>query len=289
MDTQRPNLEDPMQDSTFASKYRTATQISDLCAESLIELSEITQSAFHPLIIFDNACGTGVVSSTLLRTLDKEATSNWELTCGDLSQSMLSYVEKRMADEGWVNAEARILDSQDTGLPSGCFTHVFSGFAFNLFPDPQAALSECLRILQPGGTLAISLWKQCGWFDIARSAITAHLSPSLPYPGEEILNLPNSGWDTEYGVRTYLETAGFSDIETTVVEKKCTMTLDDLADACLMMVPFVLDKFWTSEQRDMYADKVPGAVREYIEAVFGVDGMGELEAEAVIAVARSPR
>ncbi|KAL4949264.1 putative UbiE/COQ5 family methyltransferase [Aspergillus filifer] len=275
-----------MQDSYFASRYKTATMISDLHAEALVEQSGIAKSALRPLVVFDNACGTGAVTSTLYGTLDKEMINTWKLTCGDMSQSMLGYLQTRIVEEGWVNAEARIIDSQDTGLESGAFTHIFSGFAFNLFPDPQAALKECLRMLQPKGTLAISLWKYCGWFTITRNAIHTHLSPTLPYPGEEILNLVDSGWSTESGVRSYLETSGFSDIQTTIDKKQCRMTPDDLVDACTMIVPAIVKKFWTSEQRKMYEGKVVGAVREYIGGLIEEDGMGVLEAEAVIAVAR---
>ncbi|KAL4796713.1 S-adenosyl-L-methionine-dependent methyltransferase [Aspergillus venezuelensis] len=275
-----------MQDNYFASRYKTATMISDLHAEALVAQSGITSSELKPLVVFDNACGTGAVTSTLYNTLDKETLNNWKLTCGDMSQSMLGYLQKRIVEEGWVNAEARIIDSQDTGLESGAFTHIFSGFAFNLFPDPQAALKECLRMLQPKGTLAISLWKYCGWFTITRTAIHKYLSPSLPYPGEEILNLVDSGWPTESGVRSYLETAGFADISTSVDVKKCRMEPEDLVDACTMIVPAIIKKFWTPEQREQYEGKVVGAVREYVNSVLGEDGKGVLEAEAIIAVAR---
>ncbi|KAL4959542.1 class I SAM-dependent methyltransferase [Aspergillus stella-maris] len=256
-----------MQDNYFASRYKTATMISDLHAEALVAASGITSSELKPLVVFDNACGTGAVTSTLYNTLDKETLNNWKLTCGDMSQSMLGYLQKRIVEEDWVNAEARIIDSQDTGLESSAFTHIFSGFAFNLFPDPQAALKG-------------------GWFTITRTAIHKYLSPSLPYPGEEILNLIDSGWPTESGVRSYLETAGFADIQTSVDVKKCRMTPDDLVDACTMIVPAIIKKFWTPEQREAYEGKVVGAVREYVNSVLGEDGKGVLEAEAVIAVAR---
>jgi hypothetical protein len=64
------------------------------------------------------------------------------------------------------------------------------------------------------------------------------------------------------------------------------MPLDDLAEACLMVNPIILGRFWTQEQRDKYAHLVPGAMRKYIEALFGKEGRGFLEATAIIAVAR---
>lgn len=85
-----------------------------------------------PLVVLDNACGIGVVSSALNRTLDDEAKKTWKLTCGDLSEGMLEYTKQRLVDEGWVNAETKVVDALNTGLPDAHYTHVFVSFGMLL-------------------------------------------------------------------------------------------------------------------------------------------------------------
>jgi ubiquinone/menaquinone biosynthesis C-methylase UbiE len=115
-------------DKTMAAQYLRCARASDSFATPLVEASGISTSPLQPLVIFDNACGTGVIGSTLYRTLPREKTRNWELLCGDMSPHMLACTEQRVKDEGWTNAETRIIDAQDTKLPSGRYTHVFAAF-----------------------------------------------------------------------------------------------------------------------------------------------------------------
>ncbi|KAL3483395.1 S-adenosyl-L-methionine-dependent methyltransferase [Aspergillus germanicus] len=267
---------------TMAAQYSRCARASDFFATPLVDASGIATSPLEPLVVFDNACGTGVIGSTLYRTLPREKTRNLELLCGDMSPHMLAYTEQRVKDEGWTNVETRIIDAQDTKLPSGRYTHVFAAFAFNLFSDPQAGLREALRVLQPKGTLAIF----SNWFPITRAAI-ATLPGNLPFPSQAELNsIYNSGWDDPSRIAEYLAEAGFTDIEVTTGDKKIAMPLDDLAEACLMVNPIILGRFWTQEQRDRYAHLAPGAVTRHIEGLFGKEGPGFLEATAIIAVAR---
>ncbi|KAL5337251.1 S-adenosyl-L-methionine-dependent methyltransferase [Aspergillus crustosus] len=278
--------ENAVHNTTFAAQYRCLAGITDLFAKSLIDLSGIASSSLEPLVVFDNACGTGSVSSILYQTLDRAQTRDWQLTCGDMAQAMLSYTEQRVKDEGWPNTTTKIVDAQNTGLASAHYTHVFTAFAFNLFPDPAAALRECFRVLQPQGTLGISVWTQNNWFDLVRSAIV-RLPGNLPYPTQEEINaMYNRGWDLPDSVRAYLDKGGFHDVNVHTVKKRMSMSLDGVVEACLMPAPFILDRFWTQEQRDQYAGLVPGAIRSHVEEVFGKDGLGYLEADALIAVAK---
>jgi ubiquinone/menaquinone biosynthesis C-methylase UbiE len=89
---------------------------------------------------------------------------------------MVEYTKQRMQAEGWNNAEAKIVNAQDTGLPSDHYTHVYTAFAFNMFPDYKAALKECFRVLQAGGTLSTSTWKT-GTFPLAGTCTHTNILP----------------------------------------------------------------------------------------------------------------
>jgi ubiquinone/menaquinone biosynthesis C-methylase UbiE len=79
-------------------------------------------------VVFDNACGTGIVSSILQQELDEQVKNNMKLTCGDISSGMLDYVKHRIGEENWQNVEVKVVDAQDSGLLSSHFTHVIASF-----------------------------------------------------------------------------------------------------------------------------------------------------------------
>lgn len=116
----------------FVNQYKTGEHITGQFAKLLIDQSGLIANSKanpdKPLVVLDNACGTGVVSSILQEELDDQAKSKLKLTCGDISQGMLDYVKHRIGVEKWQNVEVKTVDAQDSGLPSSHFTHVISSF-----------------------------------------------------------------------------------------------------------------------------------------------------------------
>ncbi|RAK88252.1 UbiE/COQ5 family methyltransferase [Aspergillus costaricaensis CBS 115574] len=271
-----------------ASRYMSGSRISNLFAEELVEKSGIAWFGGKPLAVFDDACGTGAVSSALHRRLSDEITCNWQLTCGDISEAMVEVSKQKMVEEGWRNAEVRVVDAHKTELPSEHYTHVLSGFAFNLFPNDQAAMEECFRILQRGGILAVSTWSTTVWMTLIQAAI-ASLPSDLPTPTtDDIFGLYNENWTDETRVRALFEQAGFTDINVTTVAKQYSVPVQELAEACKISLPHITRKFWTQEQRDRYEAEVPKAALRILEENMGKDGVGAMKAEAIIATARKP-
>lgn len=125
-------LADLFKTKEFVNHYRTAEKVAGPFAKNLIDQSQLVADAkINPnarLTVLDNACGTGIISSILQRGLDYHTKHKSMLTCGDISSSMLGYTQHRMEQEGWVNAETKLIDAQDTKLPSSYYTHVFSAF-----------------------------------------------------------------------------------------------------------------------------------------------------------------
>ncbi|EAW13614.1 class I SAM-dependent methyltransferase [Aspergillus clavatus NRRL 1] len=290
-------------DQATASRYDFGSRISTLFAEELVQKSGIAQSQ-KPLLVFDDACGTGAVSSTLHRTLDDETTRGWQLTCGDVSEAMVEVSKQKMNKEGWRNAEVKVVDAQDTTLPDGHYTHVFSAFAFNLFPDDRAAMKESsnpaahspsqygpqVSLPPPFTTLfpVPSLPDKLAavWTTLIQSAI-ASLPGNLPTPStKDLFCLYNKNWADEAGVRAQFEHAGFADIKITTVGKAYPIPVEDLAEACKISLPHVTRRFWTEEQREKYEDEIPKAVLRILEEKVGKNGVASMEAEAIIATAR---
>lgn len=117
-----------IQDKRFAALYELGGKITELFAKELISQSGLPWSSQEPLVILDNACGTGAVSSVLHHIIGNDKKANWQLTCGDKSEDMLHYAIQKMLQEEWHNAEVKIVNAQDTRLPSAHFTHVFTAF-----------------------------------------------------------------------------------------------------------------------------------------------------------------
>ncbi|GKZ26592.1 hypothetical protein AbraIFM66951_002779 [Aspergillus brasiliensis] len=278
----------------YVSRYHLAEKITGVFVAPLVQHSGILSTPNNdpsnnkPLAVFDNACGLGIVSSHLNSTLPEDVKRHWTLTCGDVTELMVEYTKVRSEREGWVNAEAKVVDAQCTGLPADRYTHVFSAFAFMMIPDARAAMRECFRILQSGGVLATSTWKTSSWFVIMKEAIEA-TSWNVKFPTtKEFLALHNEGWDDESFVKARFEEEGFEDVEVTAVQRETSSTVAEFMEVGEWMISTVTGTFWTPEQREQYGAKAPVVIREYLEEKFGADGVIRMEPVAIIAAGRKP-
>ena len=132
MASQAKDWETFFKENKFVNQYKTGEDITGQFAKLLIDQTGLVANSKvnpdKPLVVLDNACGTGIVSSILQQELDDQIKSNLKLTCGDLSPGMLDYVKHRISQENWQNVEVKTVDVQDSGLPSSHFTHVIASF-----------------------------------------------------------------------------------------------------------------------------------------------------------------
>lgn len=102
-------------DPKVASKYRGAEQITGIFAKYLLLQAglpnEQVSEPKKPLIVLDNACGTGMLSKTLWEMLDEHAKEKLQLVCGDISEGMVKHVKQKIEEEGWHGADARVVDA----------------------------------------------------------------------------------------------------------------------------------------------------------------------------------
>lgn len=132
MDSHARDWETFFKEDKFVNQYKTGEHITGQFAKTLIDQSGLVANSKAnpdtPLVVLDNACGTGIVSSILQKELDDQAKKNLKLTCGDISPGMLDYVKHRIGEENWQNVEVKVVDAQDSGLPSSHFTHAIASF-----------------------------------------------------------------------------------------------------------------------------------------------------------------
>jgi SAM-dependent methyltransferase len=73
----------------------------------------------------------------------------------DVSPGMLALARRANPGIDFYLGEATALP-----FPDESFDAVLCNFGLGHFPEPEAALAECVRVLTPGGTLAFSWWDQ---------------------------------------------------------------------------------------------------------------------------------
>ncbi len=81
-------------------------------ARALIEKAVMRDAVSQsPLTVFDNACGTGIVTMELLKMLNPEARQGMKILCGDNSDAMLEFLRQRVEREGWKEVEVKFVDA----------------------------------------------------------------------------------------------------------------------------------------------------------------------------------
>lgn len=99
--------------------------------------------------VLDVACGTGI----LAREAASRAGSNGYVAGIDPSPGMIAVAEQLAPGVEWREGIAESLP-----FPDRSFDAVVSQFGLMFFTDRRKALREMLRVLAPGGRLAVAVW-----------------------------------------------------------------------------------------------------------------------------------
>ena len=81
---------------------------------------------------------------------------NLRIVGTDISEAMLQKARKRVAELGLKNVEGlAVMDAEKLEFPDNSFNVVMAQYVVTAVPNPEAALDEFVRVLQPGGELII--------------------------------------------------------------------------------------------------------------------------------------
>ena len=98
--------------------------------------------------ILDLACGTGDFTAVLAKRWPDAGIAGVDLT-----PAMLDVARAKVSSGNVAFSQG---DAQDlAGIPDGSFDLAVCAFGFRNFPDKAKALSECCRVLVPGGRLVV--------------------------------------------------------------------------------------------------------------------------------------
>jgi ubiquinone/menaquinone biosynthesis C-methylase UbiE len=128
----------------------------------------------------------------------------------DLADSMVERLGQEIAHRGVLQAQARLMDAQHLEFPDASFDYVLCGFALDMFPDPERALSEFRRVLLSGGRLGLTLSPGWWWEGDERWGWHAKL---LRWLGAQVQFGPRR-FESVGEVEDALRVRGFTDVTT---------------------------------------------------------------------------
>jgi ubiquinone/menaquinone biosynthesis C-methylase UbiE len=137
--------------------------------------------------VLDLGCGTGLLTSRIRDELSPPGV----VGC-DFSRGMLRQAARRSPELDWVRGNALTLPFADSS-----FHVLVSTEAFHWFPDPDAAIAEIFRVLEPKGRLHIALI----------NPLTEGMARAARL-GSRLMGEP-ARWPTRDRLQDQLERAGF--------------------------------------------------------------------------------
>jgi SAM-dependent methyltransferase len=126
--------------------------------------------------VLDVGCGTGVVSITAARL-------GAQVTALDLTPELLDRARENARISG-VEIEFHEGDAEALPFSDEFFDVVLSQFGHMFAPRPEVAVSEMLRVLKPGGTIAFSTWPPDLYVGRSSALIGKYMAavPGVPSP-----------------------------------------------------------------------------------------------------------
>jgi len=103
--------------------------------------------------VLDVASGTGEPGLTLSTSLPEG-----RVTGSDLSENMVKIANEHAKQRGITNYQSEVSDASKLSFENDFFDHIICRFGIMFFPDIGGSLREMVRVLKPGGRLAVAVW-----------------------------------------------------------------------------------------------------------------------------------
>lgn len=102
--------------------------ISGPLAINMLKQVGLDENTTEPFSLLDNGAGTGIVSAELQRMANPAVLAQSKIVSADSTEGMVEVMKRRAVEEGWVNTESRVIDSQvSTSTVTICVLSTFRG------------------------------------------------------------------------------------------------------------------------------------------------------------------
>jgi SAM-dependent methyltransferase len=152
--------------------------------------------------VLDVACGTGVLARCALA----RAGASGQVVGADPAPGMLAVANEIEPAINWILCSAEALEVSDCA-----FDCVLSQFGMMFFEDRKKAAEEMFRVLKPGGSLAIAVWRSVE-HNPAYADIISVLEQHVGEDAADALRMPFGLGNAEEVVAA-LEGGGFTEVE----------------------------------------------------------------------------
>ena len=154
----------------------------------------------------------------------------------DFAPLMVETARRRAAELGIENVETRVLDAEKMDVPDDSVDGIICRWGFMLMLDPQAALTECRRVLKEGRRLAFSVWggpEQNPWITVTGMTMMqlGHQPGGDPFGPGGMFSMSD-----HEKIRSMLTSGGFRDIEISEMPVEWTFDSFDEGWAFMMQV-----------------------------------------------------
>jgi ubiquinone/menaquinone biosynthesis C-methylase UbiE len=236
--------------------------------QRLVEVSGVTLGAK----VLDVAAGRGAV---LFAAADQVGPDGRAVGI-DLAENMVLETRADIERTGRRNVEVLQMSADQLEFPDASFDWVLCGFALWFFPQPQKTPLEFLRLLKPGGCMALSTWaKESPYLEWVRREVVDSLPPQTPPPTHGVAN---PSFDAPEKIDAALRQAGFTDIKIHREERDFVYASDEdwwsslwshgIRGRFEQLTPSDLEKFKSDMLRKMQDLKQPDGVHTLSQALF---------------------
>lgn len=184
--------------------------------------------------VLDVGCGTGVLACAAAERVGCDG----RVVGLDPNEQMLAVARRKPGGVTWQSGRAEALPFDDAS-----FDTVASQFALMFFESKPVAITEMMRVLQPGGRLAVAVWDSLeqapGYLALTRllrelfgaDVAAAMRAPFALGDRNELLRLFVGAGAVGAEVRTEPGTVRFASIDAMInTERACVWTLGGLLD-----------------------------------------------------------
>lgn len=131
--------------------------------------------------VLDVAGGPGEPSLTIAETVGPEGA----VTCTDFAAEMVEAAKAAAARQGITNVTFRQCSADSLPFADNTFDVAVSRLGAMFFPDPLAGLREMLRVVKPGGSVGLVVWRAAElnpFFSVTSEVVSRYVEPAPEDP-----------------------------------------------------------------------------------------------------------